>query len=607
MLTEIFLVLLVLAVAALMVVDVVRTPSESPRVPTDRSGAAERPVAVPSRGPQAIAFPPERTGRVPAAPAPDPGLSQPPDSVSPDARRYLFMLAVIPAVTAAVAAVCVVRIVALLDGTSIHSQISSVHDGAVTSVLVTSAVLVIVVALGLWATFAAARSVLRRWQRPQAGAVQEAGSSDEIAGPATVFDQMRQEISRLTANEAQLRARLNILFVNLSQRSRSMVERQIRQIGNLKHGERDERRRASLAEVNRIAIHLYRNSDNLLILAGQEPSAGLNVNQPVTLTYLAEAAAAEIEEGERVSFDVQPDIAVRGPAAGDLVRVLAELIQNATSFSAADMPVHVTGRTLPTGGVLVDITDRGIGMAANEMAHANWRLEHPPATGIDVPKWMGLLVVARLAALHGIKVRLNQVESGGLAALVWLPDDVLAHQGATTSHPDGGLGGAGPAPASAQAIAQDAPAGSRLAARPRGDETGTAGMIAPPADDLVKAVAAPIYDEVESDWFRGGRQAPGSPDRAAAAVSRWSSPADQGWQAAQTVGSPSSGAPTAAGLPSRLPAANLVPGSIPGTPPAPAARSAAAARDRLAGLQRGVSEGRAGASETADPGGEGEP
>ena len=111
---------------------------------------------------------------------------------------------------------------------------------------------------------------------------------------------------------------------------------------------------------------------------------------------------------------MQPDIAVRGPAVYDAVHVLVELIDNATAFSAAETPVDITGRILSSGGALVDITDRGIGMTAKEMAYANQQLDNPPAADIDVPKWMGLLVVARLAVRHGIRVRLNQAELGGL-------------------------------------------------------------------------------------------------------------------------------------------------------------------------------------------------
>jgi len=157
--------------------------------------------------------------------------------------------------------------------------------------------------------------------------------------------------------------------------------------------------------------------------------------------------------------------------------------------------------------------------------------------------------------------------------------------------------GYGPSDASAGDFASSAAAAWALG------ETAPVEVIVPPAEDLARTGGPPIYDEVESVWFRSGRQAPGSPGRAAAAESRWSSPGDEGWRAAQTVDEPASGGSTAAGLPRRLPNANLVPGSIPTTPPAAPNRSAAAVRDRLAGLQRGVSEGRAAAVEAEDPGG----
>ncbi len=666
MLGEILFVVLVLTVATLMVVDVVRTPGESPHGPTDRPAYdAGRTALAPSRGPEAVAFSPPLAGSVTTVPAPDPGLSRRPERISPppaseprpstesayrkgsssrqpgsDARSRVLLLAIIPTVTAIVVTLCVVHVVALLTGPSIHSRASSVHDGAVISVVLTSAVLVIVLALGLWATIKAAQFALRPWQGLQAGVLQAAGSADQTGEPATVFDQMRREISRLTANEAQLRTKLNAMFVNLSHRSRSLVERQIRLVGSLEHGEQDAQRLANLAKVNRIAIHLYRNSENLLILAGQEPST--DSNQPLPLTYLVQAATSELEDGQRVSFDVQQDIAVRGPAAGDVVHLLAELIQNATSFSAADMPVQVTGQMQPTGGVLVDITDRGIGMTAKEMAYANWQLENPPATDLDAVKWMGLLVVARLAARHRIRVRLNQARSGGLTALVWLPDEVVTYQGAagwpassdigspglasrpeppvtaqagsaliapaqqlvtTRAEPPATVGSSGSAAPAATAGDAD---GSGLAVRAVSYEAAPVEVVVPPADDLARTGGPPIYDEVESHWFDSGREASGPARHAAAVEDRWSSPGDEGWRAAQTADAPSSGGSTAAGLPRRLPNANLVPGSISSKPPAAPPRSAAAARDRLAGFQRGVSKGRAAASETADAGGKDE-
>jgi hypothetical protein len=325
------------------------------------------------------------------------------------------------------------------------------------------------------------------------------------------------------------------MSVNLSRRSQSLVERQLRLIESLEYGEQDQQRLANLSRLNRIAMRIHRNSQNVLVLAGQEPVN--NWNQPVTLAYLVEAALAEIENYERVSFEVQPDIALRGPAVHDAVHLLVELIDNATSFSAAEMPVHITGRILTTGGALVDITDRGIGMPAKEMAYANQQLDNPPPPGIDVPKWMGLLVVARLASRHGIRVRLNPAEFGGLTALVWLPDEILTHYagpadlgravveqrgaavGATASAAARmnmpAVPAARPDPAWSAPVSQAVPAeplaAARLATSRRpGPPVGDVSLVRPGAESQASMHGPPIYDEVESRYSRSSREAPAS-------------------------------------------------------------------------------------------------
>ena len=111
-----------------------------------------------------------------------------------------------------------------------------------------------------------------------------------------------------------------------------------------------------------------------------------------------------------------------------MVHLTAELVENATSFSAADTPVTIAGHLLSSGGVLLEIADQGVGMVADEMAHANWRLDNPPVVDVAVSRRMGLFVVARLAARHGIRVRLRHADTGGLVALVWLPDETITHE-----------------------------------------------------------------------------------------------------------------------------------------------------------------------------------
>jgi signal transduction histidine kinase len=593
-------------------------------------------------------------------------------------RSRLLLIVMVPAVAVAVAAFCVVRIADAAHRTSLQSSSSSARDRAILIAIV-AGVAIVVLLLAVWLTVVVVRSVVKPIRTLQTGAHEvgevwlpeairrfsesngemapsdvkpiDVDSADEIGEIAYAFNQMRGEMLRLAANEAALRGRLDAMFVKLSHRSQSLVERQIRLIENLEQGERDRERLSALYKMSRIASRMHRNSQNLLVVAGHEVPS--DRNQPIPLVNVIRAAVSEIEDYERVSVNAQPDIAVSGPAVNDVVHLLAELVENATSFSTGDMPVDVSGHRLAAGGVLVDITDRGVGMAPKELAYANWRLENPPTTDINVPKWMGLLVVATLAARHGIKIRLQQAEFGGLTALTWLPDEVITNLGLAQPSRLGRLANAGsrpgsheraPAPAPAPAPAEfasarddvhEVPLGRRLTAdtgrRPgpltgrapqwRGESSPAAStsaeaetpagpsaksmagpaVVIPPAEDAAERRRLPIFDSIESNWFRGSpNPSGGSAGLIPAAANRWSSPGDEGWNAAQTVDSPSAGAPTAAGLPRRLPNANLVPGAIPSTPePVMPARSPTAARDRLASFQRGVSEARAVGSEAA--------
>src|SRR5207302_4762139 len=206
--------------------------------------------------------------------------------------------------------------------------------------------------------------------------------------------------------------------------SQSLVERQIRLIDDVEQGEEDSERLGNLFQMDHLATRMRRNSEDLRVRAGHEVAR--RWTEAVGLVDVLRAAVSEIEQYERVTLNVQPGIAVRGQAVNDVVHLLAELAENATSFSAAETPVAVSGHLLNSGGVLLDITDQGVGMGAEEMAHANWRLDNPPVVDVAVSRRMGLFVVARLAARHGIRVRLRPATGPGLTALVWLPDEVVA-------------------------------------------------------------------------------------------------------------------------------------------------------------------------------------
>src|SRR5580692_817133 len=335
----------------------------------------------------------------------------------------------------------------------IQAQANSLAQSALRNAeIIAAATLLLLLAVLLITTFVA-RSMIRPLRKLRADALEVAGSklpdmvrrlseseggdesveiepigvtsTDEIGEVARAFDQVHREAVRLAADEAMLRGNLNAMFVNLSRRSQSLIERQLTLIDNLEQTEQDADRLSSLFRLDHLATRMRRNSENLLVLAGHE-GASRRWSQPVPLVDVLRAAISEIEQYERVEHDAQPGIQVIGQAVNDIVHLVAEIVENATTFSPEDTQVYVTGQPLTSGGVLLDITDNGVGISEQEMAHANWRLDNPPVVDVAVSRRMGLFVVGRLAARHGVRVRLRHAQSGGLTALIWLPESVAA-------------------------------------------------------------------------------------------------------------------------------------------------------------------------------------
>jgi signal transduction histidine kinase len=714
----------------------------------------------------------------------------------------------------------------------IQAQAGNLASKAQRSFILISITTIILLALVLLITTIVARSMIRPLRRLRADALDIANSklpemvrrlseseggdesveiepvgvtsTDEIGEVARAFDQVHREAVRLAADEAMLRGNLNAMFVNLSRRSQSLIERQLTLIDNLEQSEQDADRLSSLFRLDHLATRMRRNSENLLVLAGHE-GASRRWTQPVPLVDVLRAAISEIEQYERVVLNVQPGIQVVGQAVNDIVHLVAEIVENATTFSPEDTQVYVTGQPLNSGGVLLDITDNGVGISEQEMAHANWRLDNPPVVDVAVSRRMGLFVVGRLAARHGVRVRLRHAQSGGLTALIWLPESVATPEAAplgrlrkfesddygpapSLSAPTGGLGGgatggfggpgaSGPgfgapgggfggpgsgggfaspggpgagnaAAAAASRIPRLAPGnngagngfgggggfgddsafgGSGLPARggsgngfggadgpgagatglptrqpgnqmpgngssrpgigagtpgggpafggsgndfgsdsdfggagdfptgrrpvfdepPAGGLSGPGGGVGPgstgpfptlggsgtsgpspvaglgggsdgsqvtipPSVSPAQDQRLPIFDSLESDWFRRSGKSlsqssttAGSSGAGLGDSGGWNSPADEGWRAAQVVASPTAEETTTAGLPKRVPRANLVPGSVgggEGTPEAaPPVRSAEDIRSRMASFQRGVRDARAAAPQNEEP------
>jgi signal transduction histidine kinase len=335
---------------------------------------------------------------------------------------------------------------------SVIGQSGALKDKAQRAAIMDGGLLLLVLAFVLAATVVVARSLVRPLRRLRSGALEVAGSrlpdlvrqlgepggtevdlevkpidvhsTDEIGEVARSFDEVHREAVRLAANEAVLRGNINAMFVNLSRRSQSLIERQLRLIDDLEQGEENDERLANLFRLDHLATRMRRNCENLLVLGGQEQVR--RWNQPVPLVDIVRASLSEVEQYDRIGVRVQSEISILGPVVNDLIHLLAELVENATVFSPEHTKVTISGHLLSGGGAMLQITDNGVGMSAEELEDANWRLANPPVLEASVARRMGLFVVGRLAGRHGIRVELRAALSGGITAFVLLPARVVA-------------------------------------------------------------------------------------------------------------------------------------------------------------------------------------
>ncbi|MFF8774653.1 nitrate- and nitrite sensing domain-containing protein [Kitasatospora sp. NPDC015120] len=267
-------------------------------------------------------------------------------------------------------------------------------------------------------------------------------SADEIGHVAHAFDMVHSEAVRLAAEQALLRGNINAMFTNLSRRSQGLIQRQLSLISELESREADPDQLANLFKLDHLATRMRRNGENLLVLAGEDP--GRRWTRPVPLVDVLRAAASEVEQYERIELAAVPSAEVAGRVVNDLVHLLAELLENATSFSSPQTRVRVTGHALPDGRVLVEIHDTGIGLSPDDLAEINERLANPPTVDVSVSRRMGLFVVGRLSLRHGIRIQLRPSDSGGTTALVMLPVDVTNSADRRGPGRPGGQGGGQP-------------------------------------------------------------------------------------------------------------------------------------------------------------------
>ncbi|MEV4483288.1 sensor histidine kinase [Micromonospora coxensis] len=386
-------------------------------------------------------------------------------------------------------------------------------------------------------------------------------SLDEIGELAEAFVAVHRSAVSVAVEQAETRRNVNAMFVNLARRSQVLVERQLELLDDLEREEADPDQLENLFKLDHLAARMRRNDESLLVLAGTESTR--RWNRPIGLGAVLLAASAEIEQYQRVRHDVVADLHVVGHVVGELVHLLAELLENATSFSRPDTVVRVTARR-EGPGALVEIVDQGLGMSPAALKSANEVLATPPAADVAASERMGLFVVSHLAARHGVRVHLSG-GAGGLVARVLLPPVLLAPAAAPELEPPvpqrmlsstGGATRRRTLPRAGRPNATELPVAGR-----RPDPAPVAGRPVPlRAEDVLAPAAAPAPTApAGGGWW--SRQGPAP-----------SSPASTGHVTPEPPATPVTGGTNAQGLPVRVPMAQLSAVTEPARAAVPAAR-----------------------------------
>ncbi|MEU4158800.1 nitrate- and nitrite sensing domain-containing protein [Actinoplanes sp. NPDC026670] len=483
---------------------------------------------------------------------------------------------------------------------------------------------------------------------------------DEFGEVAEAFNMVHREAIRVAAEQAALRISLSTMFLSLARRSQSLVDRMIGELDQIERMEEDPKRLARLFELDHLATRMRRNDENVLVLAGAE--VGTPRREDALLIDALRAAQSEIELYHRIEFGtVDTDVLITSAAVNDVVRLIAELLDNATRFSAPDTVVMAQAGRIG-GHAVVRIEDRGLGISAEQMEQLNIKLSEPAEVDASVFRLMGIAVIGRLASRHGIRVDLRAGQEGGVVAEVALPADIIVMPGAPSPLPPRAASWTRPGPPpqlpigiprspEARPVVRTAPPPAappmraptlgvpmseldlnptpnrpKLPTRvPKSVDPVPAAEATPPPPPPPPAPAPPasIQMEMQHSWFEGeeeqadahgmptaGYAPPPTPltvseqpapkPRPTNGDDRWRTAADEGWHRARAASDPKDAGTTRSGLPKRIPQAQLVPGGVEATPRAQQRRSPDEVRGLLSAYHRGVQRGRTdGVAETA--------
>jgi len=440
-------------------------------------------------------------------------------------------------------------------------------------------------------------------------------TTEEIGQVAHAVDDLHEQALLMAAEQSRLQLHVSDMFETMSRRSRSLVDQQLALIDDLERYEQDPQRLDALFKLDHLAAQMRRTGTNLLVLSGAQMHR--DQSEPVPVADVIKAAASQVEDYQRVVTATVTDSAVVGSVAGDVVHLLAELLDNALRYSPPGSRVRVSAVHTGNRGLVIEVSDSGLGMTEGDLRMANMRLESGGEVTPYTARHMGLFVVGRLAAQHGLMVRMRSSVAGepqsGMTVGVFIPAELIdrpgvpgwprpedraepppaegAHGFGVGSQVPGGAGVFAPphrngaAQDEEQDLEQDEEQDVE-SSLPRRDP-GASGIgaapvqrAAPPAEEPALEPAARtrppssplgdtdvIFQKMMSEWLI-------DPQELMQPVQSWESVWDSGWEAAAQAEEVPVEKRTESGLPVREPGARLVPGSA---APAPGGRPNGAA------------------------------
>ncbi|SNS05126.1 sensor histidine kinase [Actinomadura mexicana] len=295
----------------------------------------------------------------------------------------------------------------------------------------------------------------------------------EIRQIADSFDRAREAVLLAAEGEVAARRGISEVFVNLARRNQALLHRQLSLLDTMERRTEDPSELSDLFRLDHLATRMRRHAEGLVILAGK--TAGRSWRRPVPLVDVVRGAVAEVEDYPRVRVQPLPRVSLLGSAVADVIHLLAEVVENATTFSPPQSPVRVSGHAVASG-FAIEVEDRGLGMTEEALRRANERLAHPPEFDPSDSAQLGLFVVARLAERQDITVTLRPSPYGGTTAIALIPSSLIVES--AEPEPAGVRRATGPMqklPSPAAAL----PAAARPAAHSgRGDSGGVVRLVA---------------------------------------------------------------------------------------------------------------------------------